>query len=316
MRDALRSYDRFVAGLSRRELLNITWKLGLAAVLQPVASRTLLAQPLFTAYPFTLGVASGDPLARRCRPVDAAGARPTRRRRHADGPRRSGLGDCARSRVHARSRARGRWSRGPSSGTACTSKPADSSRAASTSIASAAAAKSSQVGRTKTAPAQGAPADGIRFAVCGCNHYETGYFTAFRHLANEQFDFVFHTGDYIYEGRGDAGRNPALVRQHRGQEIYTLVDYRNRYAQYKSDPDLMAAHASAPFVVTWDDHEVDNDYAGHQRRKRHAARSIPAASGRCVSGLLRDHAAAHVYTANGPAHAPLPSSRLRQPARS
>ena len=98
--------------------------------------------------------------------------------------------------------------------------------------------------------------------MCGCNHYETGYFTAFRHLADEQFDFVFHTGDYIYEGRGDAGRNPALVRQHRGQEIYTLVDYRNRYAQYKSDPDLMAAHASAPFIVTWDDHEVDNDYAG------------------------------------------------------
>ena len=52
------------------------------------------------------------------------------------------------------------------------------------------------------------------------------------------------------------------MRQHHGQEIYTLVDYRNRYAQYKSDPDLMAAHASAPFIVTWDDHEVDNDYAG------------------------------------------------------
>ena len=149
----------------------------------------------------------------------------------------------------------------------------------------------SQVGRTKTAPAEGAPADGIRFAVCGCNHYETGYFSAFRHLANEQFDFVFHTGDYIYEGRGDGGRNPALVRQHRGQEIYTLVDYRNRYAQYKPDPDLMAAHASAPFIVTWDDHEVDNDYAGDRRRKRHAARSIPAAAGRRLPGLLRDHAA-------------------------
>jgi alkaline phosphatase D len=53
-----------------------------------------------------------------------------------------------------------------------------------------------------------------------------------------------------------------MVRQHHGDEIYTLVDYRNRYAQYKSDPDFMAAHASAPFIVTWDDHEVDNDYAG------------------------------------------------------
>ena len=120
----------------------------------------------------------------------------------------------------------------------------------------------SQIGRTKTAPPAGARVDQLRFALCGCSHFETGYFTAFRRLAAEQFDFVFHTGDYIYEGRDDGGRNPALVRQHQGDEIYTLVDYRNRYAQYKMDPDLRAAHASAPFIVTWDDHEVDNDYAG------------------------------------------------------
>ena len=120
----------------------------------------------------------------------------------------------------------------------------------------------SQVGRTKTAPAAGAAVDRLRFGVCGCGHYETGYFTAYGHVADEAFDFIFHTGDYIYEGRGDIGRNPNNPRQHHGQEIYTLVDYRNRYAQYKSDPDLMAAHLSAPMIVTWDDHEVDNDYAG------------------------------------------------------
>ena len=113
-----------------------------------------------------------------------------------------------------------------------------------------------------TAPAPGAAVDRLRFGVCGCGHFETGYFTGYGRLAEEQFDFVFHTGDYIYEGRGDANRNPDNVRQHLGQEIYTLVDYRNRYAQYKSDPDLMAAHLSAPFIMTWDDHEVDNDYAG------------------------------------------------------
>ena len=94
----------------------------------------------------------------------------------------------------------------------------------------------SQVGRTKTAPADGAPVEKLRFAVCGCNHFETGYFTAFRRIAAEQFDFVFHTGDYIYENRADGGKNPALVRQHQGDEIYTIVDYRNRYAQYKSIP--------------------------------------------------------------------------------
>ena len=73
---------------------------------------------------------------------------------------------------------------------------------------------------------------------------------------------MFHTGDYIYEDRADGGRNPALVRQHNSQEIFTVVDYRNRYALYKSDRNLIAAHASAPFVMAWDDHEVDNDYAG------------------------------------------------------
>ena len=116
----------------------------------------------------------------------------------------------------------------------------------------------SHVGRTKTAPAAGAAVDRLRFGVCGCSHYEAGYFTAYRRIAEEGFDFVLHTGDYIYEDRGDGGRNPAVVRQHQGQEIFTLVDYRNRYAQYKTDRDLIAAHASAPFIVTPDDHEVDN----------------------------------------------------------
>ena len=118
----------------------------------------------------------------------------------------------------------------------------------------------SPVGRTKTAPAPGTPLERLRFGTCGCSNYESGYFTAFRHLAEERFDFVFHSGDYIYEYRADGGERDK-VRQHVGDELYTLVDYRNRYAQYKSDPDLKAAHASAPFVVTWDDHEIDNNWA-------------------------------------------------------
>ena len=121
----------------------------------------------------------------------------------------------------------------------------------------------SQIGRTRTAPAAGASVDTLRFAMVGCNHYETGYFTAFRRIAEDNVDFVFHTGDYIYEERDNGGRTE-VVRQHQGQEIYTLVDYRNRYALYKMDADLRAAHASAPFIITWDDHEVDNDYAGNR----------------------------------------------------
>jgi alkaline phosphatase D len=74
---------------------------------------------------------------------------------------------------------------------------------------------------------------------------------------------VFHLGDYIYEGAATAGR----VRQHLGPELMTLDDYRNRHAQYRTDPDLQAAHAACPFIVTWDDHEVDNNYAAmsHER---------------------------------------------------
>ena len=122
---------------------------------------------------------------------------------------------------------------------------------------------SSPTGRTKTAPAPGSAVDQVRFAVCGCSHYETGYFTAYKRIAEEHFDFIVHTGDYIYEGREAAPDRAGIVRRHRGDEIYTLTDYRNRYAQYKIDRDFRAAHASAPFVVTSDDHEVDNDYAGH-----------------------------------------------------
>jgi alkaline phosphatase D len=116
----------------------------------------------------------------------------------------------------------------------------------------------SPVGRTRTLPRAGTPANRLRFAFASCQQYEMGYFTAYRHMAAEDLQVVFHLGDYIYEGAAATGR----VRQHAGLEIMTLEHYRNRHAQYKTDPDLQAAHAAFPFIVTWDDHEVDNDYAG------------------------------------------------------
>ncbi|MDB4879044.1 MAG: Alkaline phosphatase D-related protein [Gemmatimonadetes bacterium] len=115
----------------------------------------------------------------------------------------------------------------------------------------------SPVGRFRTAPATGA-ATPLRFAAVSCQHLEEGLFTAFAHLAREEVDLVAHLGDYIYEYAGVAGR----VRRHLGLEVRTLDDYRRRYAQYKEDPALQAAHARAPWLVTWDDHEVDNNYAG------------------------------------------------------
>lgn len=114
----------------------------------------------------------------------------------------------------------------------------------------------SPVGRTRTAPAPDA-SDPFRFSFASCQMYEQGYFTAHRHMAEEDLDLVVFLGDYIYEHSW--GKND--VRKHEGHEVYTLDQYRNRYACYKSDSDLQRCHSRFPWIVTWDDHEVDNDYA-------------------------------------------------------
>ncbi|MBI4195103.1 MAG: alkaline phosphatase D family protein [Betaproteobacteria bacterium] len=122
----------------------------------------------------------------------------------------------------------------------------------------------SPIGRTRTAPAPDAAAERMRFAFASCQQYEQGYYAAYRHMSREDLDLVIHLGDYIYESSW--GRNH--VRKHEAGEPITLREYRNRHALYKSDPDLQAAHASFPWLVTWDDHEVDNDYAGDHSEER------------------------------------------------
>ena len=116
----------------------------------------------------------------------------------------------------------------------------------------------SRIGRTRTAPARG-DRSAATFGVVSCSRYETGYFTAYKHLAEERPDLVLHLGDYIYEYMG----NPAtpVARPFEQGEIVTLTDYRRRYALYRTDPDLQDLHATAPFAVVWDDHEVDNNWA-------------------------------------------------------
>jgi alkaline phosphatase D len=114
----------------------------------------------------------------------------------------------------------------------------------------------SPVGHARTAPARG-ELRSLAFGVASCQSYQSGYFTALRHLAGEDLDAVLHLGDYIYES-GSWGRTPVRVQ---GSEVVSLAEYRQRYALYKSDPDLQAAHARHAFVVTWDDHEVVNNYA-------------------------------------------------------
>jgi alkaline phosphatase D len=115
----------------------------------------------------------------------------------------------------------------------------------------------SGVGRTRTAPEPRKQLSKLAFAFASCQHYETGYFTAYRHMVQEELDLIVHLGDYIYESPMRQGR----PRQHTGGEPVSLNDYRNRHALYRTDPDLQKAHALFPWIVTWDDHELENNYA-------------------------------------------------------
>ncbi|ACB53722.1 phosphodiesterase/alkaline phosphatase D [Crocosphaera subtropica ATCC 51142] len=115
----------------------------------------------------------------------------------------------------------------------------------------------SAIARTKTLPNFDASVDKVSFAFASCQDWQNGYYVAHKHLAEEDLDFVVFLGDYIYERSGNQNR----VRQHQGDDCLTLEDYRNRYAQYKGDPNLQASHHRFPWIMTWDDHEVDNNYA-------------------------------------------------------
>ncbi|MEV0279351.1 alkaline phosphatase D family protein [Streptomyces sp. NPDC050610] len=125
----------------------------------------------------------------------------------------------------------------------------------------------SQVGRTRTAPAAGAAVGALRLGLVSCQQYDEGYYTALAHLAEEELDAVLFVGDYIYENAINAQAGARHYTDHPLPAIFnhwtvTLDDYRLRYALGKSDPDLQAAHAAHPWIVTWDDHEVENNYAG------------------------------------------------------
>jgi alkaline phosphatase D len=137
----------------------------------------------------------------------------------------------------------------------------------------------SAVGRARTAPAPGAKVARLRLDVASCSDWQQGYFSAYRHMAADSPDLVLFLGDYIYEFIEK--RWPAVRLHSNGVEAKDLRTYRNRYAQYRTDPDLQALHAAAPCLATWDDHEVQNDYAdsrsqdladpGLFRRRRAAA---------------------------------------------
>ncbi|MBI3982249.1 MAG: alkaline phosphatase D family protein [Gemmatimonadetes bacterium] len=233
------------------------------------AARALWRRPVFTSYPFTLGVASGDPaphgvvLWTRLAPDPLRGGGMP--------PEGVEVGwEVATDDQLRRIVKRGTTVASPDFGHSVHVEVEGLEPDRTYWYRFHAGAETSAIGRTRTTPAAAAATERLRFAFASCQHYEYGYYTAYRHMAEEDLDLVFHLGDYIYEYQGDASR----VRIHTGNEIQSLDEYRNRYALYKTDPDLQAAHAAFPWVVTWDDHEVDNDYAGAVSENRDPAEAF------------------------------------------
>src|SRR5688500_7388957 len=122
----------------------------------------------------------------------------------------------------------------------------------------------SAVGRTRTTPPPGRPGGSLAFAFASCQDWSSGYYPSYRHMAEDDLDLVVHLGDYVYEGGipADGGlravSTPSVLRS----EPRDLTRWRMQYELYKRDPDLQAAHARFPWLGTWDEHGVHNDYAG------------------------------------------------------
>ncbi len=261
-----------IVALNRRDVLR---RLGASAML--TASSGLFSNAVWSqsasSNPFTLGVASGDPapdgfviwtkLAPK--PLERGGGMPGK-------PMETEwvvAADESMSKIVQRGKATAR----PELGHSVHVELAGLEPARDYFYRFTAGGEQSRVGRSRTFPRTGAPLAQLKFAVAGCQRYEAGLFTAYRHLAAERFDFVFHYGDYIYEYptlRPGAKTPWPVIRVMPGEpeETYTLDDYRYRYSLYQLDPDLQAAHASAPFIMSFDDHEVVNDWAGESTVKQ------------------------------------------------
>ncbi|MEK6594714.1 MAG: alkaline phosphatase D family protein [Pseudomonadota bacterium] len=272
--------------LSRRAFLAST--AGLAAAFA-LPSAGLMAQPRFTHNPFTLGVASGYPrpdgivLWTRLAPQPLAGG----------GMPRAAVEvawEIATDESFSKIVRRGSEIAVPEFAHSVHAEVSGLEPARWYWYRFHAGRESSPVGRTRTAPAGDTTAGHLRFAFASCQQYEQGYYAAYRHMAAEDLDLVVHLGDYIYESSW--GRDH--VRAHDSPEPVTLPEYRNRYALYKGDADLQAAHAACPWLVTWDDHEVQNDYAND--RSQHL--DLPD------NFLLRRAAAYQAYYE----HMPLPAA--------
>ena len=255
----MRSFD----SLSRRGLL---LSLGAGGVLAG-SSHQALADPVFAEYPFQLGIAAGDPAPDGFviwtrltpRPLEIGHGMPSQPV--------AVKWEVATDRGFSGVVQKGEAIARPEMGHAVHVEVAGLEPGRDYFYRFIAGTERTATGRARTAPAAGSAVAQARFGVLGCQAYEQGFYTAHRKAAAEDLDFIYCYGDYIYEGRGSrtytgSGGTVENPRQHFGGEIYSLDDYRRRYAQYKMDTDLQASHASTAWYVTWDDHEVANNWVG------------------------------------------------------
>ena len=240
--------------LTRRRFLAQAAALAAGSLVQACASR--VQRPMFRSDPFTLGIASGSPredsvvLWTRLapQPLQSGGLDPVAL---------AVRWEVAHDESFRRIARRGESIASPESAHAIHAEVDGLEPGRVYFYRFACGDAMSAVGRTRTTPRAGEGDERLRFAFASCQQYEQGYYVAHRHLADEHPDLVLFLGDYIYESSW--GREH--VRQHNGPPPHTLQEYRDRYALYKTDADLQHAHAVAPWIVTWDDHEVQNDYA-------------------------------------------------------
>ena len=174
--------------------------------------------------------------------MDPARARSAPRRRHADEPVAVEWEVATDERFERSRAARPRAARRRVGAHACTSRSRASSPAAGTGIASAPADEVSPVGRTRTAPAPGRPADRLRFAFASCQQYEQGYYTAYRHMSPTTSTSSCISATTSTSRPGAASTCASTT----APEPRTLDDYRSRYALYKSDADLQARTPPVP----------------------------------------------------------------------
>ena len=202
-------------------------------------------------------------------------------------PRSLSAGNWLTTRASPAACAGARCWRGPSTPTACMSRSTGLPSGRHYFYRFHAADATSPLGRTRTAPAQDAPAGRLRIALASCQHYEQGAFALHQEISERDLDLVLFVGDYIYESSNPRYR----LRAHEGPRPSDLAGYRRRHATYKLDPSLRAAHAAHPWLLTWDDHEVENDYADEASSRGRTQRGgVPGAARGGLQGLLRAHA--------------------------